>query len=363
MIPSFFRENVRRMRGYVPGEQPAAGERLLKLNTNENPYPPSPRVAEALHTFPTAPLRLYPDPLAHEVRCAVGRLHDCPPDWVLCGNGSDDLLTILTRSFVDQDGLVVSFTPSYLLYETLAQIQGARYVAYPFDDRWQPPCDPALYRSASIVFLANPNSPSGTCMDETMIERLAASLTCPLVIDEAYADFAGRTCISLVRSLPNVIVVRTLSKSYSLAGIRFGYLIARPEVVEGLVRVKDSYNCDAISIRLALAALSDQEYKEANIARIRRTRSRVCQRLRALSFTVLDSETNFLWCTGGPLTPKEFAAALRARSILVRYLDYGSYGAGVRITIGTDEEMDRFLAAVEDCLRDLGSGTHERHGT
>ncbi len=351
MLPAYFRDNVRRMHGYVPGEQPSPGLPLLKLNTNENPYPPSPLVARTLQAIDPGELRLYPDPLADEARRVIAELHDCEPSWVLCGNGSDDLLTILTRSFVDQGGLVVSFTPSYLLYQTLAEIQGAHFVAYPFDRCWCPPCDPSLYRSASLIFLANPNSPTGTCVSEATIEELARSVNCPLVVDEAYADFAGCSCVSLVKRLPNLIVVRTLSKSYSLAGIRFGYLVARPEVVEGLSRVKDSYNCDAVAIRLAVAALSDRAHMRQNVERICRTREWVCRRLREFGFEVLDSETNFLWCTAGPLAPKPFAACLRSRRILVRYLDYGPYGDGVRISIGSDDQMDRFLSAVAECVK------------
>ncbi len=345
MLPAFFRANVRRMRGYVPGEQPDSAE-ILKLNTNENPYPPSPRVARVLAEFPVHALRLYPDPLATAARQAIAEQFGVEPDWVLCGNGSDDLLTIVTRAFVDQGGTIISFQPGYLLYETLADIQGARFRAVPFTEEWGIPPEPALYDGADLLFLANPNSPSGTVVSREVIAELAAKVSCPLVVDEAYADFAETSCADLVREYENLIVVRTLSKSYSLAGIRFGYLIAQPPVVHGLIRVKDSYNCDALSIAVAEAAVRDPKHMQENVRRIQRTRRRVRDALAALGFPSPDSRANFLWCTSGPVDPRTLHAGLRAQGILVRLLDYKSYGVGVRITIGTDEQMDRFLHAV-----------------
>ena len=350
MLASYFRETVRQMQGYTPGEQPPPGSRVLKLNTNENPYPPSPQVAAALRELDPELLRLYPSPLADEARAVIAALHRCHEHEVLCGNGSDDLLTIVTRSFVEPGALILSFTPSYLLYETLAQIQGARFVALPFDGNWAPPEASDLYRQASLVFLANPNSPSGTLVSPERIAALAAQLRCPLVVDEAYADFAGTSCVPLVRKHPNIVVVRTLSKSYSLAGIRFGYLIARSDLVDGLVRVKDSYNCDAVAIRVATAALRDQEHMKKNMARIRRTRERVRQALASLGFVTTESHTNFLWCVDGPVPPSTWARRLRRHGILVRHLDYGTYGDGVRITIGTDQQMDHFLQATRQIV-------------
>lgn len=354
MRSSFFRKNIEEMQGYTPGEQPR-DTGLIKLNTNENPYPPSPAVAEVLRSFPYDSLRRYPDPLAQPAREAIAGVFRVSPECVLCGNGSDDLLTIVTRAFVDQGDTVVSFQPGYLLYETLAQIQGAVFRTIPFDSNWQVPLDPELYRDASLVFLANPNSPSGTLVAREKVVELADMLPCPLIVDEAYADFAGETCADLPQQVPNVVVIRTLSKSYSLAGIRFGYLIARPEIAEGLIKVKDSYNCDAVSIAAAQAAIRDQAHMQENVRRICRTRDRVYLALKELGFDMPPSKANFLWCAGGPISPDDLYTGLRRRGILVRLLDYGPLGRGVRITIGTDTEMDRLLEAIRDLLAERGN--------
>ncbi|MBY0513431.1 MAG: aminotransferase class I/II-fold pyridoxal phosphate-dependent enzyme, partial [Gemmataceae bacterium] len=253
------RDNVRAMRGYVPGEQLNAPA-VIKLNTNENPYPPSPRVFDAVRAALTGDkLRKYPEPLGDTFRRAAGRVLNVDPDGILIGNGSDDVLTILTRAFVPEGGLIVSPTPSYILYRSLAEIQGARFETVRYGDDGSLP-DPWPRPDANLTFLANPNSPTGTVVDADAVRRLAASLRGPLVLDEAYADFADGNGVGLLESVPNLIVTRSFSKSYSLAGIRFGFAIADPTVVRELLKVKDSYNCDVLSLAAATAAIEDQEY-------------------------------------------------------------------------------------------------------
>src|SRR6202158_129711 len=225
-MSDFLRPNIRSMAGYTPGEQPR-DDVYIKLNTNENPYPPSPRVFEAIRAALTGDcLRKYPDPMGTAFRHTAGRVLGVDPDSILIGNGSDDILTILTRAFVPEGGLVVSPTPSYLLYETLAEIQGARFQAVPFTPDWQLPRPWPIPR-AHLTLVPNPNSPTGTTVPLAALENLATELQGPLVIDEAYADFADSNALSLAR-LANVIVTRTLSKSYSLAGLRFGFGVAAP---------------------------------------------------------------------------------------------------------------------------------------
>src|SRR5437763_12205334 len=219
------RSNIRAMSGYTPGEQPRA-EDIIKLNTNENPYPPSPRVLAALREALAGGdrLRKYPDPVGTEFRRTAGRVLGMDPDAILIGNGSDDILTILTRAFVPEGGLVMSPTPSYLLYRTLAEIQGARFQTVPYTPDWRLP-DPWPVRDANLTYIANPNSPSGTTVSVAELERLIDQAGGPVVIDEAYVDFADANALPLLRS-PNVVITRSLSKSYSLAGIRFGYAVA-----------------------------------------------------------------------------------------------------------------------------------------
>ncbi len=271
----YFRPNITAMTGYVPGEQPR-GEKIIKLNTNENPYPCSPKVKAAVGRVVQAGLQKYPDPLATAFRIAAGGLYGVDPDWILCGNGSDELLTMLTRAFVDSGDLIRFANPGYILYRTLAEIQGAGVDVVNFNSDWSlgdafaQPID-----RLKLAFLANPNSPSGTLVPPEQVAKLADALPCPLVVDEAYVDFADTNCLALVRENEKILVLRTLSKSYALAGLRFGYLIAQPQMIEQLRKVKDSYNCDSLSIAAATAAIDDRAWLEQTRGAILATRERM----------------------------------------------------------------------------------------
>jgi histidinol-phosphate aminotransferase len=329
------------MAGYVPGEQPRDGE-YVKLNTNENPYPPSPRVFEAIRAALTGDrLRKYPEPLGDSFRDAAAQVLGVRPEQILIGNGSDDVLTILTRAFVPEDGLVVSPTPSYLLYKTLAEIQGARFQAVPFTPSWTLP-EPWPVEDADLTFIANPNSPSGTVIDPTFVARLSKRTRGPIVLDEAYADFAGDNGLRFVGE-SNLIVTRTLSKSYALAGMRFGFAVGPASVLRELVKAKDSYNCDVLSLTAATAAIQDQDYLAQTRARIIATRERLTESLRGLGFDVLPSQANFVWVRHRDRPVKPLYEGLKARRILVRYMAYPGYGDGLRVTVGTDSEIDLLL--------------------
>jgi histidinol-phosphate aminotransferase len=344
----YLRHNVRGMAGYVPGEQPQGGA-FIKLNTNENPYPPSPRVVAALQAALTGDrLRKYPDPMGNAFRRSAARILDIDPDSILIGNGSDDILTIVTRAFVPEGGLVVSPTPSYLLYRSLAEIQGARFQTVPYTADWRLPTVWPV-PGANVTFVANPNSPSGTCVPAADLARLADQLDGPLIVDEAYVDFADSHCLHLAER-PNVVVTRTLSKSYALAGVRFGYAVAEPALVREFVKVKDSYNCDVLSLEAARAALEDQEYLQAMRGKILATRTRLTVALENLGFAVTRSQANFVWCRRRDWAVKSIYEELKRRMILVRYMVYEGHGEGLRITVGTDAEIDRLLEE----LRKLG---------
>ncbi len=276
MSRSYFRPHIDRMSGYVPGEQPRVGG-IIKLNTNENPYPPSPQVAEAIARGLDGGLRRYPDPVGTAFRESAARLCGVEPDQILAGNGSDDLLTILVRAFAGPGDTVVYPTPSYVLYKTLCEIQEARPVEVAFNPDWSIEADRFAHPEARLAFLANPNSPSGTALTPEQVGRIAERMPCPLVVDEAYADFADSDCVGLVATHPNVIVTRTLSKGYGLAGLRIGYLVARPEIVAGLTKVKDSYNCDALSLLGGAAALDDPAYLAETRGKILSTRRRLSE--------------------------------------------------------------------------------------
>jgi histidinol-phosphate aminotransferase len=345
------RANVRAMRGYVPGEQLNDPD-IIKLNTNENPYPPSPRVFEAVRAALTGDkLRKYPQPLGDAFRRAAGRVLGVDPDSILIGNGSDDILTILTRAFVPEGGLIVSPTPSYILYRSLAEIQGARFETVRFTDDWQLP-ENWPYAEANLTFIANPNSPSGTVVEAASLTRVGRVVSPnPLVLDEAYVDFAKSVYSSrLLRDrIPNLIVTRTLSKSYSLAGIRFGYAVADPALIRELVKVKDSYNCDVLSLAAATAAIEDQAYFHEVRAKVLATRGRMERHLRELGFEVTPSHSNFLWCRRTDRPVKPVYEELKRRKILVRYMNYDGYD-GLRISVGTDTEIDRLFAELRTTL-------------
>ncbi len=357
---SFFRPELDRMAGYLPGEQPQDSG-WTKLNTNENPYPPSPRVIEAIQAAAQSRLNLYPDPMGTPFRKAAAEVCGVDPDWILPGNGSDEILTILTRSFAGSKDQIAFPYPSYILYETLADLQGARHVRLPLEPDWSWDFHKVMpiVEQSKLVFVPNPNSPSGNrwTWDDLV------SLTPPrgvLVLDEAYGDFAdfphrGELLNSTIGS--QLIITRTFSKSYSLAGIRFGFAIAHPSVIAGLRKMKDSYNCDSISLAAATAAILDQDWMLSNVQRIRTTRERLATGLSSLGFHVVPSQTNFVWATHPTGEHRLQYEALKMRKILVRYMkfpnvDWAVNGIldGLRITVGTDEEIDQFLAAMKEIV-------------
>jgi histidinol-phosphate aminotransferase len=345
-----FRPEITAMSGYVPGEQPQAGK-FIKLNTNENPYPPSPKVIAAIEAAAQNLVR-YPDPMANAFRLKAAEVFKLPSkDWVLCGNGSDDILTIVTRAFVGRHDLLRLPYPSYILYKSLAQLQGARSEEVPFAADWSlPPEFAAPAGGLRLAFLPNPNSPTGTVVSREAILQLAERLPCPLLVDEAYCDFAEANCIDLVRQNERILVARTLSKSYALAGLRFGFLIAQPHIIEQLVKVKDSYNCDSLSIAGATAALDDQAWLAENRAKVLATRSKLVAGLTQLGFAVIPSQANFVWCEHTTAPSKTLYERLKAEKVLVRYMVYPGWREGLRISVGTDEQIEALLGLLKSMI-------------
>ena len=346
------RPDIAALSGYVPGEQPQSGK-WIKLNTNENPYPPSPAVARAIvATTAGRTLAKYPDPLATVFRMRAAEVLGVSPDWILCGNGSDDLLTILVRTFVGAGEWLRMPYPSYILYRTLAGIQGAHCDELHYNPDWSLDDRFAAAQTAGgdeikLAIIANPNSPSGTLLPPAQVASLADRLACAVVVDEAYGDFADANCLDLVRQNPRVIVTRSFSKSYALAGLRFGFAVAQPQVIEELQKVKDSYNCDTLSIAAATAAIDDQAWLADNRARIIATRRRLTDTMRSLGYHAQESQANFVWCTHPERPHKPIYEALKAQGILIRFMNYAGWGDGLRITVGTDDEIDAFLACIK----------------
>lgn len=340
----YFRPEIRQMQPYIPGEQPQGGK-FIKLNTNENPYPPSPKVIAAITQAATARLERYPDPLGTAFRVRAAEVLGVEPDWILCGNGSDDILTILTRAFVGPGHKLRLPYPSYILYRTLAQLQGAEHEEVRFQADFSLGEDFArCQEQLKLVFLPNPNSPSGTLISPAAIADMAEKLNCPLLVDEAYVDFADSNCIDLVKRNPRIMVSRTLSKSYALAGLRFGFLVAQPPMIHMLRKVKDSYNCDALSLAGATAAIDDQSWLATNRQKIIATRQRMTLKLREIGFQVTPSQANFVWCTRDDRPVQPLYEALKRDQVLVRYMNYSGWGDGLRISVGTDDQIDACLS-------------------
>ena len=344
---SFFRPAVDTLQPYVPGRQPPAGARIVKLNTNENPYPPSPRAMAALAALDGDELRRYPDPSSREFRDAAAETLDVDPAWILAGNGSDDVLTMLVRSITGPGRPVVYPAPTYVLYRTLAGIQEAPVVEVPFGDDFALPVAALAEAGGALTFVANPNSPSGTAAPKSTLASLADSLDGLLVIDEAYVAFAEADALDLVRRRSNVVVLRTLSKSHGLAGLRLGYAVAPPAVVEALGKVKDSYNVGAVANRVGAAAIRDTTYAQRTAGRIVESRRRLTGRLREMGCRVWPSQANFLLVRPPGGDAAGVHRRLEAAGVLVRYFDEPALAEALRITVGADEEN----AALLDALR------------
>jgi len=350
---SYFRRKIDEMAPYAPGEQPPAGAKIIKLNTNENPYPPSPRALAALRELDGELLRRYPHPYAQAARRAIARALGVPADRLIVGNGSDDLLTMIFRSVAEPGRRVVFPAPTYVLYRTLAEIQDAEIVAVPFDEDYNLPVDDLAAAGGAVTLIANPNSPSGTSADNEQLAALAGRLEGLLVIDEAYADFADHNALSLVERFANVVVLRTLSKGYSLAGLRVGFAVSRSEIIDGLGKVKDSYNVSAAACAVAAAAIADQAHKDANARRVIASREKLAAQLAELGFRVWPSQSNFLLARPPAGDAERIYEALKARGILVRYFKRPRLDDKLRITVGTEDQNAALIAA----LKALGSGT------
>jgi histidinol-phosphate aminotransferase len=351
---SLVRPAVRRMSGYVPGLQPGPGQRLVKLNTNECPYPPSPRVLEALRGAAEESVRLYPSPDAAPLRAAAASLYGLAPDQVLCGNGSDELLALVVRAFLGERDRVAFFQPSYSLYPVLAELAGARAVPVPLPRvrRMEDMAGlPVPAPRARLFLLTTPNAPYGAAFPAAWIGRLLERFRGIVLADEAYVDFAGESCLPLLAAHPRLLVARTLSKSYALAGMRAGLLLGHPEVIRELMKAKDSYNVSGHAQAAACAALGDQEHFLRTRDRILATRGRFTEALQADGFTVLPSGANFVFAVPpAPVTARALYDRLLARGFLVRHFGTPGLEDGLRISIGTDGQMEALAAAArEEC--------------
>ena len=361
---SLVRPLIRKLHGYVPGEQPKTPG-LIKLNTNENPYPPSPRVLRAIKGAVDNRLRLYPNPTADRLRKKLAAFHGCSPDNIIVGNGSDELLALATRVFVEPSdskrtsrsrSTIQYFTPSYSLYPVLADIAGTAKNAVPLNSDFTMPTVEQLRRGrrwgfrAALTYVTSPNAPSGRGFATAELEALCRAHKGVLVLDEAYVDFARENAMELALNYPHVIVARTFSKAYALCFLRVGYFVGHPELIAALDKARDSYNVNGLGQLAAEATLDDLGHYRKNFARIIATRERVTRELDSFGFQTLPSQTNFILTRPPRFPAGEWLEKLRAEKILVRWWSYPEVRDFLRITIGTDEEMDALIRAVAKLL-------------
>jgi len=344
----YLRENIQNLQPYVPGFQPDQPN-AVKLNTNENPYPPSPGVIEAIKNFDPEKIRKYPQPFADQFRTAAAKTLGITTENIICTNGGDELLTIAVRAFCDSARPLAYPTPTYTLYKELAGIQNCPVIEIPFDDEYNLPAKLAS-TSAPLTIVCNPNAPTTTFIPVEELASLADELKGVLLIDEAYVDFAQNNCLELIKNFDNVIILRSMSKGYSLASLRFGFGIANPALINELMKVKDSYNVNAVSIAAAAAAISDQNYFNQNVQKIIQQRTWLTEKLKNLGFDIPQSSTNFLFVKCTQHDAQDIFLKLQEKNIYIRYWDYAEIDKYLRITIGTQQQNEILLEAIKNII-------------
>jgi histidinol-phosphate aminotransferase len=360
---SLIRPLVHKLHPYVYGEQPKI-KGLVKLNTNENPFPPSPKVLRAVKNATDGRLRLYPNPTAQVLREKLAKLHKCKPDNIIIGNGSDELLALAVRCFVEPaikakaaKTLIQYFTPSYSLYPVLSDIHGAAKNAVPLKPTFQLPSIAELKQgrkwsfNAALTLVTTPNAPSGCGYTTSELEKLCRTQKGVVVLDEAYVDFAAENAMKLAMKFPHVLVARTFSKAFSLCFQRVGYFVGHADLIAALHKIRDSYNVNGLGQIAAEATLDDLKYYRANFQKIIATREWLSRELTLLGFRVFPSQSNFILCVPPRFPAHDWLQKLRAKKILIRWFDSSGVNHYLRITIGTRAEMESLLRAAGKILR------------
>ena len=354
------RDNIQRMAGYSWGEQPDV-DQVIKLNTNENPYPPSPNLDRVLANYSSSSLRVYPSPLANDLRDQLSELHNLSRDNFLITNGGDELLRLIFTTFLNPGELFGMAEPSYSLYPVLAAINNSPVVRVPLEEDWSLPRNFSQIlndKGVKLACLVCPHAPSGSLVNVDILSRIASEFRGVILIDEAYIDFVDpalrHDCAPLVNAFDNLLILRSLSKGYSLAGLRVGYAIGSQALITPmLTKTRDSYNINALSQLLAKAALTDQEYAQTSWEKVRLSRRKLKNSLAQRGFRAPPSQANFLLAEipeGFPYTAGELLQALRKHNILVRHFDTPRLEDKLRISIGTDEQNESLLAALDKLM-------------
>ncbi len=348
----FWSDIVNQLTPYTPGEQPQLSK-LIKLNTNENPYGPSPKVLEAIAKANSEELRKYPDPNTKVLKQTIANHFELDSNMVFIGNSSDEVLAHVFRGLLKHDKPLLFPDITYSFYPVYCKLFEIDYVQVPLRDDFSLNIDDYEQANGGIIF-ANPNAPTGIALSIDEVEQLATrNPNSVIVVDEAYVDFANDSAVRLIKQYANIVVTQTLSKSRSLAGLRVGIALANAELIEGLERIKNSfhpYTLDSLAIAGATAAFEDHQYLEATCQKVNTTRERVSQRMQQMDFTVLPSSANFVFAKHKSESAEKIFLALRERNIIVRYFDKPRINEFLRVSIGTDAEMDEFLAALTDII-------------
>ena len=344
-----FEKNIRKVEPYVPGEQPKT-DNIIKLNANENPYPPAPGVTEVLRTFDAAKLAIYPDANAKALKTAIAERFDLQPSQVFLGNGSDDVLALAFQSFFCSDKPILYPDITYSFYPVYCNMFGIHYRTVPLQDDFTIPVEKMLGDNDGVV-ITNPNAPTGIELDQASLRRiLEGNPDVVVIVDEAYIDFGGTSALPLLDEYPNLLVVQTMSKSRALAGMRVGFAFGSENLIQGLNCVKNSinsYTIDQLAILAGVAAVEDGDYFAQRCAQVAATRDRTSETLRELGFTVLPSKSNFIFITHPERPARKLFADLREAGILVRYFDLPRIDNFLRVTIGSEEEMEKFCATMK----------------
>ena len=351
-MKEFWSGRIRDAVPYVPGEQPREGK-FIKLNTNECPYPPSPRVVEAIRQAAGDELRLYPDPECLALRRAIAKREGLKPEQVFCSNGSDEVLAFAFQAFFDPEREIVFPRITYSFYPVYTDYFGLRCRRVPMNPDFSDPVDELCGSNGGVV-LCNPNAPTGIAVGLDVVEKLLrANPDVAVIVDEAYVDFGARSAVPLIDTYPNLLVVQTASKSRALAGLRVGWAMGQENLISGLRCVRDSinsYTVDRVAQAGARAAIEDEDYFQSIRRRVMDTRERTAKVLKQMGFIVLPSQANFLFLSHPSHGGKELLDALRERGILVRWWSDPPIENWLRVTIGTDEEMEEFARGMREIV-------------
>lgn len=345
-------KNLRDIEPYVPGEQ-SREKNIVKINANENPYPPSPEAIKAINEFDCNRLRFYPDANALEFKKALAEFYGVSVENVFLGNGSDDVLALSFQAFFNSDKPIAYPDITYSFYPVWCRLFNIPYKNYPLDDNFR--INPEDYKEQNGgVVIPNPNAPTSLGEGREFIERIMEyNKDSVVIIDEAYVDFGGYSSVELTKKYENLLITGTFSKSRSLAGMRIGYAIGSKTLISVLEAVKNSYNSytlNSVSMAAGTAAIKDRAYFESTVSKVIATRQRVAEELRALGFTVLNSQTNFLFATHNAISIKDYFECLKAQKVFIRYFNLPRINNYVRITIGTDDEMNVFLNKTKEYI-------------